>query len=180
MKKSGFLISSIMIITLILFTGCGGKSNVDLPKISSKYNMGNINLRVQQFHEPEIKYHTKAELNDMFKNGLVKKLDENNFISDNSRDNVLTVGVSYQRRFLGDETPIKSDSLGAPRFTYSIEIRDKNNKTLRELIRTNQIYSGGFLFNLKIIAGQVKEKKYEKDFIEALVNKIYKDIENIK
>jgi hypothetical protein len=57
---------------------------------------------------------------------------------------------------------------------------DNNNETLRSFGQKNLVFSGGFAMNLKNLAGQLRDKKYEIDFIEAFAKGIVDSVEKFK
>ncbi|WP_324172046.1 hypothetical protein [Sulfurimonas sp.] len=177
MKKLGLSLLSIMIALSI--TGCGSNSPT-IPKIKAteKFQFSNAKLNLSQLVKTEIIYHTQRELEDILNAKLSKLLDNDGLLSDNNNMNKLIVNANYERRFVGDATPIPTDSLAYPNYSYSIKIM--NNKKLLGTINKDKLtFRGGFVMNLEIIAGTLRDKKYELEFIDALANTIFKDIKNL-
>lgn len=131
-----------------------------------------------EYHKSEIVYHTKNELETLFKEGSYKKLKEKELITDDVNADSIDVVVDYSRRYVGDATPIKSDFLGYPNYAYTIIVKNKD-KNILEINRKNLIFKGDFAMNLQIIAGTLRDKKYEIDFIDALSNAIINEIDNL-
>jgi hypothetical protein len=105
---------------------------------------------------------------------------EKRLLTNDENANVLDINAVYFRRFMGDETPVKSDSLGYPIFAYNIKVLNNNQTTLRDIRRDNLRFEGGFIMNLKALAGQLRDKEDELPFVDALTNTITKSIEKIK
>lgn len=160
-------------------TGCGSNGPA-VPKIiaTEKFQFSNAKLNLSQLVKTEIVYHTEKELEDILNNKLSKLLKTNGLLSDDNNMNKLVVQANYLRRFAGDQTPIPSDSLAYPSYSYSIKIMD-NKKLLGTINRNNLTFKGGFTMNLQVLAGTFRDKKYELEFIDALANTIFEDIKNL-
>jgi hypothetical protein len=169
----------VVAILAMLFVGCG-TSQPSSPEVfvSKQLRIDKIEFNLTEYHKPEIVYHTKNELETLFKEGLFKKLNEKKLITEDKNADTVDIIIDYQRRYLGDATPLKSDSLGYPNYAYSIIVKN-NGKDLLRKDRKNLIYQGGFVMNLQVIAGSLRDKKYEVDFIDALSNAITNEIENL-
>ena len=177
MKRLG--LSLLLIAIIVGITGCG-KNSPSATKIEATkmFQFTNAKLNLTQFVETKIVYHTKEELETIFNEKFTKALNNNNLLSNDKQMNTLVINVNYERRFVGDKTPMSSDSLAYPNYSYTIEVLN-NNKSLGTIKKDNLTFKGGFSMNLQIIAASLKDKKYEIDFIEALSNAVFNDIENL-
>ncbi len=177
MKKLS--LSLLLVAIMVGIIGCG-KNSPSTPKIKAteKFQFTNAKLNLSQLVNTKIVYHTQEELETIFNNKLTKLLKDNELLSSNSRMNSLVINANYKRRFVGDQTPIPSDSLAYPNYSYTIDVMN-NDQSIGIIKRDNLTFKGGFTMNLQIIAGTLRDKKYELEFIEALANKIFKDIENL-
>ncbi len=177
MKKLG--LGLLLIAIIVGVTGCG-KNTPAIPekKVTKKFRFSNAKLNLTQDIETNIVYHTQKELETILNDKLTKLLEDTKLLSKNTRMNTLVINVNYERRFVGDETSIPSDSLRYPRYSYSIEIMD-SNKSINTINKNNLAFKGGLKMNLKVIAGTLRDKKYELEFIDALANTIIEDIKNL-
>ncbi len=177
MKKS--LSYLFVVILAMLFIGCGS-SQPSSPEVfvSKQLRIEKIEFNLTEYHKSEIVYHTKNELETLFKEGLYKKLKEKELITDDVNADSLEIIVDYSRRYIADATPIKSDSLGYPNYAYTVIVKN-NGKNILEKNRKNLIFKGDFAMNLQIIAGTLRDKKYEIDFIDALSNAITNEIDTL-
>ena len=177
MKKLS--LSLLLIAILVGITGCS-KNSPSAPKIKAteKFQFLNAKLNLSQFVKTKIVYHTKEELETILNNKLTKLLKDNELLSTDIKMNKLVINANYKRRFVGDKTAISTDSLAYPNYSYTINLVN-NNKSIGTIKKDNLSFKGGFMMNLQIIAGTLRDKKYELEFIEALANKIFDDIENL-
>ncbi|MCW8838770.1 MAG: hypothetical protein OQK11_08725 [Thiovulaceae bacterium] len=177
MKK----ISLAIIIALsFLMSGCGS-SQPSVPKVqtSEKFKVGGIKFYLSEKVKSDIKYHTQEEFTTMLTDSISSSLEEKGYLSTSPDMNEINIKVNYQRKYVGEDTPFPSDSLAYPVFSYNITVLD-GTKELTEINKNDMQYRGSFTMNLKVMAAQLKEKKYEIDFIKALSNSIAKDIINLK
>lgn len=180
MKKIYMLI--IAGLAILGLSGCGSSSkSPSLPKIktSKEFKFEGSKLTLTQFVTPDIKYHTQEELKDILNDKLTTLMKTNKLLSKNDTDNSLLIQVNYERRFVGDKTPLPSDALGYPNFSYTITVLD-NDKKISEIKKDKLTYQGGFSMNLQVMAAALRDKKYEVQFLEALANTIFEDIKNIE
>ncbi|MDR1007881.1 MAG: hypothetical protein LBL65_04865 [Campylobacteraceae bacterium] len=180
MKKSFY--AFIFCAIAAVFAGCGGSSSgtPNLP-VTKQFRFEGIgNFELAQLHNATIVYHTAQEIESMLNEKITKSMIEKRLFTNNENANILDIHALYFRRFLGDETPVKSDSLGYPMFDYSIKVLDNSQTILREISRGNLQFKGGFVMNVKILAGQLRDKEDELEFIDAFANTIAKSIEAIR
>lgn len=176
MKK---IVLTIALSIVILFAGCGSSQpNIAKVKTTEKFAIKSISLKINEKVKTEIKYHTQQELEQLLKNNIEKLLLDKDLLSTDKVMNLLAINVTYKRRFLGDETPAPTDSLIYPFIDYSINVSD-DIKLLTEVIQKDMTYKGGFTMNLQVMAGTLRDKKYEIEFINAVANQIVSDIEEL-
>lgn len=171
-----------VVILATLFIGCSSKSTeLDNPKVnlSKQLKVDNIEFYLMEYHKPKIVYHTKNELETLFKDDLYKKLKEKNLITEDPNADLVDITINYTRRYVGDETPLKSDSLAYPNYDYSLIVKNNSGKELLRKDRKNLMFKGGFAMNMQVIAATLRDKQYEIQFIEALSNSIVNEIENL-
>jgi len=176
MKK---IISAITLLVVVLFTGCGS-SQPDVPKVKTtkKYSIESISLKLNEKVKTDIKYHTEKELEQILIINVEMLLKDQGLLSEDKTMNTLKINTVYKRRFLGDETPAPTDSLAYPSMNYSVDVSD-NLKVLTRVKQTDVTYKGGFTMNLQVMAGTLRDKKYELEFIGAFAHKIVSDIEKL-
>jgi hypothetical protein len=164
---------------IVLLSGCG-TTQPDIPtvKTTKYFNIKNVSLHLTQKVKTDIVYHTQKELQELLKNDIEKKLADKNLLSNDASMTKLVIDVSYTRHFVGDATPMSSDSLAYPNMNYTIKAYD-GKKLLTTIEKKDLTYQGGFAMNLQVIAGTLRDKKYELDFINALANTIVNNIEEI-
>ncbi|MDR0762614.1 MAG: hypothetical protein LBF13_06165 [Campylobacteraceae bacterium] len=164
-----------------LFLGCGGSSpNTPNLPVTKQFRFEGVNLELTWLHNPTIIYHTAEEIENLLNEKIAKILIEKRLLTDDENANILDINASYFRRFMGDETPLKADSLGYPFFGYNIKVLDDNQTILREIHRESLRFNGGFVMNVKALAGQLRDKEDELPFIDAFANTIVQSIEKIK
>jgi hypothetical protein len=169
----------LAIVTVINISGCGETTpSVPQVKTSTKFQFNEVNLKITQLIQPKITYHTEEELKMMLTKKLHSLLKENNLLSTQKSMNTLVINAIYERRFVGDETPLPSDSLAYPHYQYTINVKN-NSKSLLKIKKDKLTYQGGFSLNLQVIAGTLRDKKYEVQFINALANTIFEDIKQL-
>ena len=177
MKKFG--LSLLLTAIMVLVTGCGSNSpSVPKIEVTKKFRVNDVKLNLSQLVQTKITYHTREELESILKSKIIEILKKKKLLSNDSKMDALAINVNYQRRFVGDETPIASDSLAYPNYSYTIKIL-KENKLIGSIKKDNLTFEGGFTMNLQIVAGTLRDKKYELEFIESLANAIVNDIESL-
>ncbi|WP_026803462.1 hypothetical protein [Aliarcobacter lanthieri] len=183
MKSIGKILNYIIVTLLVtFFVGCSSKTaESNSPKIyvSKQLRINKINFNLNEYHKSEIVYHTRNELETLFRDDLYKKLKEKELITEDSNVDLLDINIDYVRRYVGDETPLKSDSLGYPNYNYSVIVKNNIGKELLRKDRNNLMFKGGFAMNIQVVTATLRDKKYEIQFIEALSNSIVNEIENI-
>jgi hypothetical protein len=174
-------------LACFLLAGLSGCSNTNRssataqPSVQTteKFNIGNISLTVNQMVTPEIEYHTNEEIQELVAAGIKANLYQAGLITTDTTMNSLEIVMTYDRRFVGDETPIPSDSLAYPFFSYDIKIKD-GDTLLTTISKKNLIFNGGFAMNLKVMGGLLREKSDETVFMDALSRTVVKSIKEFK
>lgn len=172
----------VSIFLIILFVGCSSKSGeFNSPKIyvSKQLKINNIEFDLIEYHKPEIVYHTKDELEAIFKEDFLKKLDEKKILTEDLDADLVDIKIEYKRRYAGDETPFKSDSLGSPNYAYTVVVKNNIGNEILQKDRGNLTFQGGLAMNLKIVAGGLRDKKYEIGFIKVLSNAIVDELDKL-
>ncbi|MFA5461981.1 MAG: hypothetical protein WC274_07880 [Sulfurimonas sp.] len=175
MKRLG--IGLLLVLSMGIFTGCAtAKPKV---KTTEKFQFNNIDFLLSEKIKTDIKYHTSDELKELLKDKIIDGLIKEGLFSTKKDMNSLKIYVGYNRRFVGDETPLATDSLGYPTFEYKIDVFE-DTKLLAVVNKHKIIFQGSFVMNLEVIAGTLRDKKYELEFIQALANKIVEEIVALK
>lgn len=174
--KHKWLMSIPVLMATLLLSGCGSTSKGK--EVTAQFHVDKINVQVTQFHEPDIEYHSQEELSKMIESLVRTKLADKGMLSDAPGMDTITINIDYTRRFVGDATPIPSDSLGYPEYKYNVQ-REGDNPSEPLIKRNNLVYKGSFTQNLKVIAGALRDKSVENDFVEAIANTVVNDIEEL-
>ncbi|MCF7361452.1 hypothetical protein L3V23_05100 [Vibrio sp. A1-b2] len=174
--KRKWLMSIPVLMATLLLSGCGSTSKGK--EVTAQFHIDKINVQVTQFHEPAIEYHSKEELSTMVESLVLTKLADKGMLSDAPGMDTITINIDYTRRFVGDATPIPSDSLGYPEFNFNVQ-RAGDEPTKPLINRNNLVYKGSFAQNLQVIAGALRDKSVENDFVEAIANTVVNDIEEL-
>ena len=66
----------------------------------------------------------------MLNKKLHSLLEENNLLSTQKSMNTLVINATYKRKFVGDETPLPSDSLAYPHYQYTINVKNDSKSLL--------------------------------------------------
>ncbi|MFW3405225.1 hypothetical protein, partial [Aliarcobacter butzleri] len=69
---------------------------------------------------------------------------------------LVDITIIYTRRYVGDETPLKSDSLASPNYDYSLIVINNSGKELLRKVRKNLMIKGGFAMNMQVIAAKLR------------------------
>ncbi len=190
MKK--FSLKVLFITSIIVFTGCAipstpSSSNThNAPtKISTKidknkqFQIYKIPLSVTQLIDSDKKYHSDKELELLINEKLIALLKKENYLTTKTDANIIMITVSYERRFVGDKTPIPSTSLSYPKFEYSIDLHNQT-KSIAKIKKSKYSYKGNLALTKKVISKTLDKKTDEMQFIDALVNSIFNDIKNLQ
>jgi len=172
------MISGLFALSLF---GCVGSGALDTPEVKTtkQFQFDGVNFKFNQLHTPTIAYHTPEELKKLLNDKIKSLLEDKGLLSNQETMNKLNITASYQRRFVGDATPLPTDSLSPPRYAYKIEVSN-GSKVIKTVEQENLIFKGGIAMNFKILAGALRDKKYELDFIDALAIGIAEEVEGLK
>lgn len=176
--KYSWILSLTLAVTSLGLSGCGSTSNESGLELTSKFRVTEISVDVTQYHDPALEYHSKEELSQLVSSLIKTKLAEKGLLSDKPEMDAIAINVDYYRRFVGDATPIPSDSLAPPTFDYDVQLSG-NEKPVTVVERNKLTYDGGFAFNLQVLSGALRDKSAENDFAEAIANKVVEDIEKL-
>lgn len=147
--------------------------------ISKKFQFYKANLSVTQLIDLDTSYHTEKELELLLNEKLRNLLEKENLLSTHINANFLMIDVIYERRFIGDKTPIPTTSLSYPSFEYTIDIKS-HSKSLTKIDKSRFSYKGDLALTKRVIGKKLNKKSDEVQFIDALANNIFEDIKNLK
>jgi len=174
---------SLSCLFLVGIVACSSSpsSNSSIPAIetSEQFRVENVSLSIDQFVTPDIQYHTDTEIQTLVTDGIKGDLMAADLLSTDASMDSLDIAITYQRRFVGDKTPIPSDSLAYPFFDYVIKIKG-GDKQITTISKKNLTYSGGFAMNLKVAGGLLRDKTDELAFINALSESVANTIKSLK
>ena len=188
MNMKNFSLKVLLIALVIGITGCTTPSTPTTQttpvttkiekKISKKFQFYKANLDVTQLIDSDKKYHSDKELELLLNEKLRSLLEKNNLLSTKIDANFLMIDAVYERRFVGDKTPIPSNSLSYPSFEYTIDVKS-HSKSLIKIQKSKFPFKGNLTLTRQIIAKKLNLKADEIQFIDALANSIFNDIKNL-
>ncbi|MBD5771854.1 hypothetical protein [Marinomonas colpomeniae] len=175
------LSASCLCLVGVVACSSSPSSDSSLPSIktSEQFRIENVALNVEQLVTPDIQYHTSAEIQSFVTDGIKENLSQAGLLTQDGTMDSLSIVITYHRRFVGDKTPIPSDSLAYPFFDYVIKIKS-NDKQISTISKHNLTYRGGFTMNLKVAGGLLRDKSDEIAFIDALSRSVSDTIESLK
>ncbi len=165
-----------------LIAGCasvGHQESAAQQKAPGPYRLTEARLELAQDHRPDIDYFDEQELQQRFGGALRKRLTDKGFLTDRAEAPALKVRAKYIRHFVGEGTPLATDSLGYPGFAYRIEV-GHGQEPMAVVERDKLTYKGGMLMNIKVMAGGLRKREHEEPFIEALAAKIVSEVERLQ
>ncbi len=168
-----------LLLTLTMF-GCAssGPTQVSKAETTKQFRFSSVDFKFEQRIKPGIAYHTPDELKAMLNDRVTALLKEKGLLSEDAAMNGLKISVTYQRHFVGDATPFPSDALAYPTFAYKVTVTD-HDRVITTAEESDLSYRGGMAMNLKVMAGALRDKKYENEFVDALANTIVERIESL-
>lgn len=174
------VVFSVVSLMVLGFSGCGGSTKSIIPsvKTTEQIKINSFSLSVKQLVTPEIAYHTEKEIRDLIEEKVISQLKEINLLTSDNRANSLDIRITYHRKFVGDATPFPSDSLAYPIVDFEIKLND-GEKVLKTISRKDLRVNGGFVMNLKVMGGTLREKSDEDYFIDVLSNTITEFIKQL-
>ena len=176
--KSAKLITVLFIAVGV--SACGGspKQKTQMFTLSPTVNISKLTVNLRENHTADIEYHTQQELQKLVSSLIQTKMKDKNLLSNYQEADNIEVEIEYFRRFIGGGTKIASDSLAYPNFSFKINLhKDQKVKTIAA--RDRLTYNGGFVMNLQVISGTLRDKSYEIDFAEAISNTVVNEIEEM-
>lgn len=171
----------MLIFSAFMFDGCGGKTpQIPLEPMTEKLRFEKITFNFDQTYPTKIQYQSAEELEKRINNRIVTLMSEKGLSSNDASMNVLKINICYSRRFVGDGIPLlATESLAPPIMAFDIHVI-KDDKEIRTITADNQIYDGGFLTNLSVIAGVNRDNEYENKAADALAKEIVNRIEKLR
>ncbi len=176
---------SFMLLFLTIMTGCAATQVLKTSKpeaakvvLTNKFQLTNVSLDLSELIDAGTAYHTQEELQEMLRKALKKLLAEKNLITDDKRANSLVIHVNYERRFVGDKTPIPSNALAYPHYAYRIEVMD-HDKALTGVTQDTKRFKGGLAMSKQVITKSLNDKRYENTFINAVAKDIFRSIQSL-
>jgi len=171
---------TLAIIIALVFIGCGGSNSPTIPEatLTKQFQFEKITFNFHESRKSGIVYHTAQELESILNARILELLKEKNLLSDDKSMNQLTINATYERVYVGDGTPLPSDALRYPGYSYKLQVSD-DTRVLKTIDRKGLTYKGGFAMNLQIIGATLRDKKYELEFIEAFAQTIVSSVEKL-
>ncbi len=177
-------ISVLLIVTVM--TGCSAMyapkaSEPEVAKVvlTHKFQFHNATVNLSELIDADGAYHTQNELQTMLNDKLRKLLEAKDLLTEDSRANTLEIHVNYERRFVGDKTPIPSSALAYPAYAYTIDITD-HGKRLTGMKQEKKQFKGGLAMSKQVVTKSLNDKRYEQTFINAVAKDIFKSIESLR
>ncbi len=181
MKRLG-----IALLFLAVITGCSAtqepkvaKSEAPKVVLSNKFQLHNATLHLSELIDAEASYHTEKELQELLNMQLKRLLENKKLLTQDKRANTLVITVNYERRFVGDKTPMPSHALAYPSYAYSIDVMD-HKKLLTGMTQKKKSFKGGLAMSKQVITKALNDKRYENTFINALARDIVKSIQALQ
>ncbi|MDR1614430.1 MAG: hypothetical protein LBS26_02565 [Campylobacteraceae bacterium] len=163
---------------VLLFSGCADKT-VHSGQSAKQFRFYGVNnFEFLEFYTAD-GYHTPSQIRDMLNKRVVELLIEKNLLSIDKTADAIGIDVKYTRRYIGDNSDKKTYALSYPFFSYSIKIINGFNFEVKTVEKKNVPFKGSLSMNMKLIASQLTDKQYEKEFIESFANIIVNDIEKL-
>lgn len=166
-----------LLILVVTLTGCATSGSNDAARVvtTKQFRFDAVELKFEQFSTPELEYHTPDEIEQLLNHLVRQQLEAKNLLSADPAMNELVIAAWYRRRFVGDKTPVPTDSLAYPDYAYRIDLMNGADK-LATLEKNKLTFKGGFAMNLKVMAGALRDKKYELEFVEAFANSLVQQV----
>jgi hypothetical protein len=178
MKKPTLKILSVL-TCLFLFVGCSSTPEKPKIKTTDKFIVSGVSVTLSQTREPSIEYHSQDEIEALFSEKISEKLKSNNLLADDDSANALDIKIKYRRQFMGDGTPLPSDSLRGPLVSYEVYIKD--GETLLTTVSEGDMeYYGKMAVRLKLLAGQLRSKSDEISLVDSVSGNIVEKIKQMK
>lgn len=177
-KNIIFSLTSIILALSLTACGSSPKQNIPSAKTTPKISINNFQFKIKQKHTPDIVYHTEKEMTVLVKSNIDKQLNNSGLLAKDLKSNKVDIKVTYHRRFAGEGTSFPSDSLMYPNVDFEVTLKD-GKKVLKKFSREQLTVSGGFVMNLQLMTGSLRDKADEDYFIDVVGNTLVKIIEEI-
>ncbi|RUM62523.1 MAG: hypothetical protein DSZ03_06560 [Sulfurimonas sp.] len=175
----------VLLLFLVIMTGCAAtqtpktaQPEAEKVVLSNKLQFHNLTFKLHELVDVDATYHTQAELQAMVQSKLQKLLEAKHLLTDDPRANTLVIKVNYERRFVGDKTPIPSNALAYPSYGYRIDVMD-GDTLLTSIVQDTKNFRGGLAMSKQVVTKSLNDKRYENTFINAVVKDIFKSIESL-
>lgn len=178
MKKGMLKICAVLSCSLWLWS-CSGTPDKSKVTTTDKFVVSGVSVTLSQSREPDIEYHSQAEIEGLFSKKINEKLKGYNLLSDDNSSNALDIKIKYHRQFMGDQSPVPSDSLRGPAVSYEIYVKN-GEKLLATLSEEKFEYVGGMGLRLKLLAGQLRSKSEEDALVDGLSEMVAEKIKRMK
>ena len=175
------LVTASMVVLGLVACATTTKSVPNLSDVptTEQFQITDLTVSVEQFVTPDIVYHSDSEIEQQVFTSLKSQLNDSGLYSDNSAMTALDIHVTYHRRFVGDKTPLPSDSLAYPSFDYVIKVM-QGDTVLTTITRKNLTYSGGLSMNLQAASGLLRKKENELPFFNGLATSLTDTVKALK
>ncbi len=170
---------SMVVVLFLALVGCSGSGVKPSVELGDQFKVGSVLLTISQHIEPNITYHTEAELQELLRKKIKVQLAKQGLLSQQSVANYLTVQVAYQRKFLNEQSPHPSGALAYPQYSYEIKVMNGATE-LGRVSKKNREFKGRFIMNIDVIEGRLKKKSDEIVFIDGLAKEIVRSVYDLK
>lgn len=175
---SKWLVNISIVVMSVILAGCGSTPNKSAIDTTPQFQVSDVLVFLNQQHEPEIEYFTAEEVTVLAKKTVKESMKKEELISDSPEMDKIIINIYYLRTFLGGSSPIASDSLGVPRYSYDVQII-KDGKAERLIGENNLVYNAGLAENLQFLSGTFRDKSDEIPFIEAIANRVVSRLDDL-
>jgi hypothetical protein len=162
----------------LLFLGCVDKAVQNNPAAKQFRFYGLNNFELLEFYTIN-KYYTPSQLRNMLDERVIELLSKKGVLSVNKKTDAIGIDAKYTRRYINDTSENKTNALSYPFFSYTIKLVNGSDFTIKTIEKKNVPFKGSLSMNMRLIASQLTDKQYEKEFIDAFANMIVSDIENL-
>ncbi|MCP4969039.1 MAG: hypothetical protein GY932_00425 [Arcobacter sp.] len=185
MKKSLVFNISFLLISLVLFIGCGGSKYNYVTKPTpikegdSKYYLSKLNFKLDDDKGENSKYKNESELKKSFVESINKHLAMNN-IKGTKDDFSVEIDMTFWRNYYYLGSSKNRDNIKLPYFEYSYKIFDKSKKLLATYsIPQSAIkygtFEGGHAIVFQILAFQ-RDQEHEPEDVNHISKYLVKNI----
>ncbi len=176
----------LALLFVAVMTGCSAayapksvKSDVPKVILTHKFQLPDATLHLSELIDAEASYHTEKELQELLNRQLKGLLKNKKLLTEDKRANTLLITVEYERRFVGDKTPIPSSALAYPSYAYTVTVMDKD-KVLTAATQKKKRFKGGLAMSKQVVNKLLHDKRNENTFISALARDIVKTIQALQ